>query len=131
MSASRKSKCVPSVETCFLSLMFATLAASGQGTVNYDQQISASPQGFGFHNPSTIQSQQPIGQSFIPVFSSVGFIELNLGDDKPANGLGATAVVNLRGNSITGTVLATSSPVFMPDGFGDNGFGASFPGFTN
>ena len=111
--------------------MSAALVASGQGTVNYDQEISASPQGFGFHNPSTIQSQQPIGQSFTPVFASVSFIQLNLGDDNPGNSQGATVVVNLRGNSISGTVLATSSPVFMPDGFGDNGFGAGFPGITN
>jgi hypothetical protein len=131
-----KTRIFRAVETCFLSLMYAALAASGQGTFTYDQQISAPPQGFGFHNPSTIQSQQPIGQSFTPFFASVSFIQLNLGDDNPGNSQGATVFVNLRGNSISGnsisgTVLATSSPVFMPDGFGDNGFGASFPGITN
>src|SRR4029079_10643190 len=46
---------------------------------------------------------------------SVGFVQLELFDGHPNNGQGATLYVNLRAGSITGAVLNTTSPVFMPD----------------
>jgi len=89
--------------------------AYGQGTFIYDQQSnteSGTTEGGG-----NLQSNQPFGQSFTPTFSSVGFIRLKLYDFDPGNSLGATVYVNLLAISITGTVLAASSPVFMPDDF--------------
>ncbi len=67
---------------------------------------------------SVIQSNQPLGQSFTPSLSSVGFIRLFLIDGVRNNGLGATVYVNLREDCITGPVLGLSGPVFMPDNFG-------------
>ncbi len=67
---------------------------------------------------SVIQSNQPLGQSFTPSLSSVGFIRLFLIDGVRNNGLGATVYVNLREDAITGPVLGLSGPVFMPDNFG-------------
>jgi len=86
----------------------------GQGTFTYDQQSALESTGGGI--ASAIQPYQPMGQSFVPTLSSVGFIRLSLGDSA-INGLGATVYVNLLANSITGTVLASTEPVFMPDGF--------------
>jgi hypothetical protein len=56
-----------------------------------------------------------MGQSFTPSLSSVGFVQLDISDGHPNNGLGATLYVNLRSSSITGAVLSSSAPVFMPE----------------
>jgi len=66
-----------------------------------------------------IQTQQPIGQSFVPNLSSIGFIRFYL-DDQTANGVGATVVLNLWSGSIgSGTLLASTDPIFIPHGFFD------------
>src|SRR6266404_1497869 len=98
------------------ALSYAALAACGQGTFVYDQQSADESTGGG--GVSVIQSNQPLGQSFTPSLSSVGFIRLFLIDGVRNNGLGATVYVNLREDSITGPVLGLSGPVFMPDNFG-------------
>ena len=98
------------------ALMLSALAARGQGTMIYDQQ-SATNQGVaGGDAGFPIQEQQPMGQSFTPALSSVGFVQLKFTDGNPGNGLGATVYVNLLANSISGTVLGSTAPVFMPDG---------------
>src|SRR5207247_10821815 len=61
--------------------------------------------------------QQPVGQSFTPSLSSVAFVRLQLLDAIAGNDLGATILINLRTNSITGPVLASTDPVLIPDGF--------------
>jgi hypothetical protein len=88
--------------------------APAQGTFIYDQQSALESTGGGII--SAIQPYQPMGQSFIPTLSEVGFIRLKL-SDSAINGLGATVYLNLRTNPIVGTVLASTDPVFMPDGF--------------
>jgi hypothetical protein len=94
---------------------FGTLPASAQGTFVYDQQSAIESTGGGI--AVTIQTHQPIGQSFTPGLSSIGFVRLFL-IDNTFNSLGATVYVNLRSDSITGPILASTDPVFMPDGFG-------------
>jgi hypothetical protein len=105
----------------------ATLAAvisiaHGQGTVIYDQQSSDE------HVPGEslagIQANEPIGQSFTPALSAIGFIRLELYDGLLGNGRGATIYLNLRTTSITGTVLAATEPAALADGF--NGGFADF-----
>ena len=86
----------------------------GQGVFVYDQQ-SANESTIG-GAAGVIQSSQPIGQSFTPSLASVGFIRLKLGDCV-INGFGATVYLNLRSDSISGPILATSDSVVMPDGF--------------
>jgi hypothetical protein len=97
-----------------------------QGVFVYDQQSADESSGGGA--AVTIQSNQPLGQSFIPSLSAIGFIRLQLGDRNAGDGLGASVFVNLRTNSITGSVLAHTDPVFMPDGFG---VGNGNRGYTN
>jgi hypothetical protein len=92
------------------------LAACGQGTFVYDQQ-SVTNDTKGGEGVPTIQLSQPIGQSFTPTLSTVGFIRLFL-IDTTFNGLGADVNVNLRSDSITGPIVGSTVPVFMPDGFG-------------
>jgi hypothetical protein len=95
------------------SLLFTKFAFS-QGMLIYDQQSSTNT-GFG-GGLTKFNSYQPMGQSFTPTLSSVDFVQLQFADLN-LNSLGAVAYVNLLENSITGTVLTTSSPVAMSDGF--------------
>ena len=96
-----------------VALAALTLSTQGQGSLQYDQQSAFAP-----IPPSilwTIQPNGPIGQSFIPSLTAVGFVQLELFDGHPNNGLGATLYVNLRSDSITGPILSSSDPVFMPE----------------
>src|SRR5262249_53060707 len=95
------------------SFSFA-LSSPGQITFIYDQQSGTS----GGSGSLTVQQNQPIGQSFTPTLPSVGFIRLLFHDTNPGNGLGATVVINLRSNSISGPIFGSTEAVFMPDGFG-------------
>jgi hypothetical protein len=53
----------------------------------------------------------------MPLLSIVGFVQLSLYDGA-TDGIGSTVYVNLRTDSITGAVLGSTAPVFMPDNFG-------------
>jgi hypothetical protein len=77
-----------------------------------DQQSTNLVEGAAF-----LQSGQPMGQSFTPSLSWVDSIVLNLYDSDALHNSGATVYVNLRTNSITGTILGSTSPIFLPDGF--------------
>ena len=95
------------------------LRVFGQPTFLYDQQSAV--EGANAESAAGITPSQPFGQSFTPMFDSVGFIRLWLIEGNPGNGTGATVFVNLRSNSITGPILAASDLVFLPDGFGPPG----------
>jgi hypothetical protein len=99
----------------FCGALSCSALARGQGIFVYDQQ-SVTNDSAGGEGAPIIQSSQPIGQSFTPTLSSVGFIRLFVGDSA-FNGLGATMYVNLRADSITGPILGSTDPVFMRDGF--------------
>jgi hypothetical protein len=96
-------------------LLFAAWYARGQGTFIYDQQSSVEARPG--EVVAGIQANQPIGQSFTPSLSSIGFIRLQLLDLDPGNGLGATLLINLGTDSITGPVLGSTDPLFLADGF--------------
>jgi hypothetical protein len=106
------------MKTPGLLLLFACVSfvpeVKAQGTFIYDQQSSDENQLGG--GVADITSSQPIGQSFTPSLSAVGFVRLYLSDGV-FNGLGTTVYVNLRANSITGNVLAATSPVSVGDRF--------------
>src|SRR5260221_12356346 len=102
-----------------LAVLSLASSAQGQGTFTYDQQSAF--EGIVPEPYVTIQTNQPLGQSFTPSLSGVGFVRLWLGDDRPGNSTGATVYVNLRSDSITGPILGSTDPVFMPDGFGAGG----------
>jgi hypothetical protein len=84
--------------------------AYGQGTFVYDQQSADESTGGG--TTVGIQGNQPLGQSFTPTFSSVGFVRLNVGV-----GSGTTLCVNLRSNSIDGLAMSSTDSVLFPDTF--------------
>lgn len=111
----------PIKKLCLLiQIVLIPCRVQAQGTFVYDQQ--SSDEGHPGETIRGIQVSEPIGQSFTPSLSAVGFIRLELGDVNVGNGLGATIYLNLRTNSITGPIMGTTDPVFLPDGFG---------GFTN
>jgi hypothetical protein len=97
-----------------LFVLLASWTASGQGTFIYDQQSSTDETPSG---NTIIQTGQPLGQSFVPTFSSVDFIRLKLSDNNPSFGSGATLYVNLLSGSITGTILGSAQPVTLANGF--------------
>jgi hypothetical protein len=94
-------------------ILFSLLVGSvhGQGFV-YDQQSTNIIEGA----IPLYQANQPVGQSFTPALSTIGFVRLYLYDAGPQN-TGATIYVNLTSGSITGTLLGSTTPVFMPVGF--------------
>ena len=93
----------------------STSSLQAQGTFIYDQQ--SSDENVPGEAAAGIQVNEPVGQSFTPSLSTVGFIRLQLFDINPGNSLGATLYVNLRADSITGTILASTDPVSLPDSF--------------
>jgi hypothetical protein len=90
-------------------LLAGTITAWGQGTLVVDQQTGQSLAGVGV----VIQTNTPVGQSFTPSLSSVGYVALMLADNTPDTG-SATVYVNVRSGSITGTVLGTTTSVSLP-----------------
>jgi PEP-CTERM motif len=103
---------------CWLSLgaLFVARSVGAQGTFVYDQQSAV--EGITAESGGIIQSNRPIGQSFIPTLAAIDFVRFQFADGNSINGLGATVYVNLRSNSITGPIMASTDPVFMPNGFG-------------
>ena len=105
----------------------AALRVFGQGTVIYDQQSAV--EGASSESGGIITTSQPFGQSFTPTFSSVGFIRLWVSDLAGGNGIGSTVSVNLRAGSITGPILTSTDPVFLPDAFGNGPGNRGYPDF--
>lgn len=100
----------------FVSLTaLATFRAHGQGTVIFDQQSSTGPvlEGLTFG----LGSDQPMGQSFTPSLSTVGFFSLYLYSLAPPP-VGGDAYVDviLHSGSITGPTIGTSESVLVPNG---------------
>ncbi|HVM50115.1 MAG TPA: PEP-CTERM sorting domain-containing protein [Candidatus Acidoferrum sp.] len=95
-------------------LLLSALAAPGQGTMVYDQQSATNRS---FYAGYPFQAEQPAGQSFTPALNTVGFVQFEFIAPSPGAGLGATVFVNLRSDSLTGTILDSTAPVFMPNGF--------------
>jgi hypothetical protein len=109
----RTSRTLEQVSLALIISLFS-ICVHSQGAFVYDQQSSDESNISGL---ISIQPFQPMGQSFTPTLPSVEFVRLALQDINFGNALGATLYVNLRSGSITGAVLAASSPVFMPDSF--------------
>jgi hypothetical protein len=96
----------------FAVSLFATVGAFAQNTLIYDQQSASSVYG----NGGSYIEAQPFGQSFTPSLSSVGFVEFRFFKPPlslPTMDTSATVEVNLWSNSIGGSLLGTTAPVFM------------------
>lgn len=99
------------------SLLLLTCLAHSQGFI-YDQQSSTNETSFVLgEGAGAIQALSPLGQSFTPSLSEVNFVRLSFADLFLSNDIGATLSVNLRTNTISDTILATSSSVTLPDDF--------------
>ena|ERR1051325_1187771 len=92
----------------FTTVLVTACFVRGQGNWVYDQQSTNLIEGAALLN----NLGQPMGQSFTPSLASVGFVTLNL-----YNNFSGSVYVNLRSNSITGPILSSTTPVFMPDSF--------------
>lgn len=88
--------------------------ALAQSVLVYDQQSASGGLALG---GTPIQFSQPVGQSFTPAASFVGFAQLQFADPSQNNGIGSTVFINLREHSMTGNVLAASAPLAMPNKF--------------
>jgi hypothetical protein len=97
------------------ALLLLVLQSRGQVAFVYDQQ--SADESFIAGSSVGIQAYSPMGQSFTPRFSSVGFARIYMSDGNFGNSLGATLYLNLRANSITGPILGTTDPVSMRDSF--------------
>jgi hypothetical protein len=97
-------------------LLSLLLNVQGQGTVSfsYDQQSATESTGGGA--ALIINANQPLGQSFTPLLSQVGFVRLALVDGS-VNGVGFTLSLDFLSGSITGPILGSSTPVTQTDGF--------------
>src|SRR2546426_12653595 len=96
---------------CTIEIVLAAMTwmAQGQGTFIYDQESSTDERVPPFGSGTVIQQFFSYGQSFTPTLGSVDFIRLKLYDGNLSDGLGATFYVNLRSNSIGGSVLGVTA----------------------
>jgi hypothetical protein len=111
----------------------ASLQAHAQGTLVYDQQstnVPVSP--FNNYVDGLYIQTAPLTQSFTPSLSAIGFVQFEF-EDVPGNGNnGATVYVNLwtgSPNINSATFVSSTTPVFMQDGFMNDGLGVA--GVTN
>jgi hypothetical protein len=98
------------LQTVFLLLISSV---HGQGFI-YDQQ--SSDENNYQEGGRQIQQNQPMGQSFTPTLSDVGFIRLFIANGVFGNVTAATIYVDILSGSINGTVLGQSSSVLIPSG---------------
>jgi hypothetical protein len=86
----------------------ATCSALAQGTSIFDQQSSTDESGL--VGGVLFQTVQPFGESFKPALSGIDFVRLYMDPGGPTRP-DATVYVNLLSGSISGTVLASTSPL--------------------
>jgi len=68
-----------------------------------------------------IQNNGPLGQTFTPTLSYLDYVELYTKDTKSSidpGTVGAELFVNIRKNSITGSIIGTSSTITLANDFG-------------
>ena len=103
-------------------IIAASLQTHAQGLV-YDQQSATGPvptqsQGVDFFN---IQEDSPLTQAFIPSLSAIEFVQFEFWDIPNNGNSGATVYVNLwtgSPNINSATLLGSTAPTYMPNGFG-------------
>lgn len=112
---SKKNNHMNSTIVTLVILIALTWNVKAQGFI-YDQQSSTTAANAG--GGGILQGASPTGQSFTPTLTGLDFVQMAFYDNTVGNGLGASLLVNVRSGGITGTVLGTSEPIYMPDGFG-------------
>jgi hypothetical protein len=92
-------------------LVLLGCSVHGQSFI-YDQQSQTSQAGGGGYPPAY---EQPMGQSFTPTLTSVGFVQFEFADI-PSGPSGGNIYVNLWAGSLgTGTLLGSTPSVFIPN----------------
>lgn len=112
-------------------LLAASLQTHAQG-VAYDQQSATAPTSPTADDFLNIQEDSPLLQSFMPTFSAIGFVQFEFWDIANNGNNGATVYVNLwtgSPNINSATLLGSTAPVYMPNGFVNSGLG--FAGIAN
>ena len=115
----------------FLLFIAASLQTHAQGMV-YDQQSATGPTSPPANDFFNIQEDSPLTQSFVPSLSAIGFVQFQFWDISGNGNNGATVYVNLwtgSPNVNSATLLGSTAPVYMPNGFVNDGLG--FAGVTN
>jgi hypothetical protein len=107
----RRSK---SMKLISASLFMTALVVRGQGTFVYDQQSADESH---YLEGSVGLGQQPLGQSFTPVFSSVGFIRIYLYDGVGGGNGGGSLSINLYAASITGPIIGSAATITLASQF--------------
>lgn len=99
-------------------LLLSACACLGQGTFVFDQQSSTLEGQPPYASGANIQNLvAPWGQSFTPSLSSVDFIRLTFDDGDITDGQGATLLINLHSDSMSGPVVGVTDSVTMANGF--------------
>lgn len=102
-----------------IQILLALIAGRAMGqTFIYDQQsVPIDPPDGGEFVGAGGGIEPGFGQSFVPTLSSVGFIRLEFINVAVPGASNATVDVNLWAGGIeTGTLLGTSTPIFLPVG---------------
>ncbi len=99
-------------------LLLSACGCVGQGTFVFDQQSSTLEGHPPYASGANIQNLiAPWGQSFTPGLSSIDFIRLTFDDGDINDGLGATLLINLHSDSMSGPVIGATDSVTMANGF--------------
>ncbi|MGH7953996.1 MAG: PEP-CTERM sorting domain-containing protein, partial [Limisphaerales bacterium] len=118
----------------FGAAMFIAVSTQthAQGTLVYDQESATGPLSPPANDFLNIQEDSPLTQSFVPSLSAIGFVQFQFWDISGNGNNGATVYVNLwtgSPNTNSATLLDSTTPVYMPNGFVNDGLG--FAGVTN
>lgn len=109
------------VRSVGIVFVLLTVTAMGQGTILLDQQSSTDetpPPGFwGDSLQHESQASGGCGQSFTPALSGVDFVEFMFQGINMPDQAGTKVFVNLRADSITGTILGVSAPIIIPPSY--------------
>jgi hypothetical protein len=92
-----------------LATLLSSTAAGQVLLVDQAAGVSSSTIGHVFYS---METNAPMGQMFTPLSNAVGFVQLGMGARSPVR-----LHIHLRGDSLTGPILATSRTINIPAGF--------------
>jgi hypothetical protein len=100
---------------CSSVAAFLAASAAAQGTFIYDQQSSTdeTPWPVGSGGLAMQEIPAPWGQSFTPALGQVDFIRLLLYSHAPPGQSQTSVYINLRSDSLTGPIIATTDSVSL------------------
>lgn len=97
--------------------MVMGLCVSSATVAAHSFTIDQANDGFSGGTLNSLLFYSPMGQEFTPSLTTLGVFELYTEDFDTNNGIGASLFVNIRQNTITGSIIGTSSQVALTDMF--------------